>query len=102
MPLISCPECNQQVSTSADVCPHCGYPLKKETSNVQPTKPIEYENKTTRVTCWGLGGSNAIIEKLSDELSHGWEIVSIVEDHWRGGALRHVYTVILKRPKKRG
>ena len=59
-----------------------------------------YENKTVRVTCWGLGGSNAIVEKLSNELNSGWEIVSTVEDHWRGGMLRHVYTVVLKRRKK--
>ena len=27
--LIECPECKQQISTSATACPHCGYPLKK-------------------------------------------------------------------------
>ena len=25
MPLMSCPECQGQVSTSARACPHCGY-----------------------------------------------------------------------------
>lgn len=29
MALIKCPECNGQVSDKADVCIHCGYPLKK-------------------------------------------------------------------------
>lgn len=101
MPLISCPECGQQISTSAETCPHCGYPMKERVVT-ESTKPIEYENKTKHVTCWGLGGSDAIIDKLQDELSNGWEIASVVEDHWRGGALRHVYTVILKRQKKRG
>ena len=96
MALIKCPECGKEVSMSAPTCPHCGYPLSK----VVPTKSVTYENKTVRVTCWGLGGSNAIIEKLSPELSRGWEIASTVEDHWRGGMLRHVYTVILRRPKK--
>lgn len=28
--LVPCPECNLQVSTSAIVCPHCGYPLKNQ------------------------------------------------------------------------
>ena len=27
MPLITCPECNQQISDRATSCPHCGYPL---------------------------------------------------------------------------
>ena len=28
MALITCPECNKEVSESATACPHCGYPLK--------------------------------------------------------------------------
>lgn len=28
MALITCPECNGQVSDKATVCPHCGYPLE--------------------------------------------------------------------------
>ena len=96
MALINCPECNNQVSTNASVCPHCGNPLSANKS-----VPINYVNKTVKVTCWGLGGSNAIIEKLQPELSQGWEIVSTVEDHWRGGMLRHVYTVILRKAVKK-
>ncbi|XME04499.1 SH3 domain-containing protein (plasmid) [Lachnospiraceae bacterium C1.1] len=29
MAIIQCPECNNDVSTTAKVCPHCGYRLKK-------------------------------------------------------------------------
>ena len=29
MVLIKCPECGQDVSTYAEICPHCGYPLQK-------------------------------------------------------------------------
>ena len=93
MALVRCSECENQVSTNASICPHCGNPL----CQTQEVKSITYEHKTVRVTCWGLGGTNAIIKKLSSEFSAGWEIVSAVEDHWRGGLLRHVYTVILKR-----
>ncbi len=96
MSLYQCSECHNQVSTNAEVCPHCGNILKKSEN-----QPIQYENKTMHVTCWGLGGSDAIVRKLESDLSKGWEIVSVVEDEWRGGILRHVYTVILKRPKKR-
>ncbi|UUM26956.1 MULTISPECIES: zinc ribbon domain-containing protein [Acinetobacter] len=30
MALISCPECSRQVSTQANSCPHCGYPLQTQ------------------------------------------------------------------------
>lgn len=34
MSMVKCPECNGDVSNRAEVCPHCGYPLKpKETQN---------------------------------------------------------------------
>lgn len=33
MALIKCPECRNDVSTSADACPHCGYPLKSKIKN---------------------------------------------------------------------
>ncbi len=29
MALIKCPECGKEVSTAAETCPHCGYPIKK-------------------------------------------------------------------------
>lgn len=29
MSLIICPECKKQVSEYADICPNCGYPIKK-------------------------------------------------------------------------
>ncbi len=32
MALIKCPECGNAVSTAADICPHCGYPIKKQLS----------------------------------------------------------------------
>lgn len=30
MALIKCPECGKDVSTSAEACPNCGYPVKKQ------------------------------------------------------------------------
>lgn len=56
-----------------------------------------YQYMTKKVTCWGLGGNDKIISQLQSEIALGWEIVSMVEDHWRGGMLRHVYTVTLKK-----
>lgn len=40
--LIKCPECNRQVSDQAISCPHCGYPLKKDTNN-----EVKEENNET-------------------------------------------------------
>lgn len=39
MALIKCPECGKDVSTAADSCPHCGFPIKKETS--KPAEKVE-------------------------------------------------------------
>ena len=30
MSMVNCPECDGKVSTLAEVCPHCGYPLKPQ------------------------------------------------------------------------
>lgn len=40
MSLIACPECSQQVSNSAPVCPHCGYPLSPTTNPYQPPQQV--------------------------------------------------------------
>lgn len=34
MALIKCPECSKDVSTAADTCPHCGYPIRRSQENV--------------------------------------------------------------------
>lgn len=36
MALITCPECGRQVSSHADVCPQCGYPINKKQQNAAP------------------------------------------------------------------
>lgn len=41
MALINCPECGKDVSTSADACPHCGYPINKQASLNTEEKPAE-------------------------------------------------------------
>ena len=40
MALISCPECERQISDKAVVCPHCGYPVR-ELRQAPPTKVPE-------------------------------------------------------------
>lgn len=35
MPLITCPDCNNQISDAASSCPHCGRPLKSQKTQKQ-------------------------------------------------------------------
>ena len=44
MALIKCPECELQVSDKALSCPHCGYPMKKESE-----KKSRGKSKTKRM-----------------------------------------------------
>ena len=45
MALIKCPECGKDVSTSAEACPHCGFPIKNNAANKQKAedfaKPLD-------------------------------------------------------------
>lgn len=93
MALIKCPECGREISTLAETCPHCGYPIK----NTQK-KVVSYEQQTVKIRCWGRG-QNKLNKKLLSYTRVGWEIVSIVEDHWQGGMISPVYKVVLKRAK---
>jgi membrane protein YdbS with pleckstrin-like domain len=36
LPLINCPECDRQVSTEAQTCPSCGYPVAAKLAASQP------------------------------------------------------------------
>ena len=33
MALIKCPECNREISDTADLCPHCGYKIKNKSKD---------------------------------------------------------------------
>lgn len=43
MPLITCPECNNSVSSYAKVCPNCGYPISEHILN-QPKYDVVFED----------------------------------------------------------
>ena len=96
MSLIKCPECGKEVSTAAETCPHCGYPLKKKNQNESP-KPVTYETQTVTIVYWTKDGLD---EQLSPYIKNGWEVVTMKENRWRSGLLRHVYDVVLRRAKK--
>ena len=94
MALITCPECNNQCSSMAESCPKCGYPLMKRS-----TAPVSYETQVVKIRCWGRG-QGSINAKLQPYVSAGWEVVTMLEDHWLGGLLSPVYKVTLRRERK--
>ena len=47
MSLIKCPECGKDVSTAAEACPHCGYPIKILSNELISTKNEVVPNNST-------------------------------------------------------
>lgn len=45
MALIKCPECEQDVSSSAKACPHCGYSLSPTADDSGQVQIIEHTRK---------------------------------------------------------
>ncbi len=43
MALVSCPECNKEISNLAAACPHCGYPIEKSPTIPSPNKVTTVE-----------------------------------------------------------
>lgn len=41
MPLIDCPECGKRVSTAAEACPNCGYPVSARAATAAEGRPAE-------------------------------------------------------------
>ncbi|MEK0452359.1 MAG: hypothetical protein AGIKBDMD_00289 [Synergistaceae bacterium] len=42
---IECPECSKMISDKADVCPHCGYPVKKIEKEAKKKEANQKANK---------------------------------------------------------
>jgi hypothetical protein len=38
MALTNCPECNKEISTTAEACPHCGFKLRNNQPSPKPTQ----------------------------------------------------------------
>lgn len=72
MALISCPECNRKISSSAFACPGCGYPI-----NYQPEQKNKKSNKKTR-RANGVGTVYPLSGKRRNPwvaaITVGWEI----------------------------
>lgn len=59
MPLIKCPECGREVSTSAVACPHCGFPVASYYGQVASNKTDDEQPKYTNETNYILNPSEA-------------------------------------------
>lgn len=71
---VPCPECGREISTAAEACPHCGYPIQPSTR--APAGPKCYACAATATTrCQSCGA-----------LSCAQHLQSIYVSHGRGGA----------------
>ncbi len=99
--MIKCPECGNQCSDKASMCPKCGYPLEladkdnlekvstdpnlKEsigTTSKETTKifdPDIYITQTVRLSC-SSSNPKKLDKKLKKYTDQGWEIVSVLAE----------------------
>ena len=73
MALIPCPECNREISTSAESCPQCGYPMRDKAAAAGPAC---YQCSSTATTRCQSCGAMSCAEHLQ----------SIYVPHGKGGA----------------
>ena len=82
MALIQCPECHKEVSEKANVCIHCGYPLKKDKNTKCIVNGKEYDlsfilddeysilfkvRDFIQITHCEIGKAREIVEKIINE-----------------------------------
>lgn len=60
MALIKCPECNHDVSSQAEKCPHCGYQLKAPVTSTNRVAKI-YERNHNEKCIGGIIGGVALM-----------------------------------------
>ena len=82
MPLITCPDCNAQVSDQAVQCPNCARPMAGSTG----TKKGKEETKTIQLTSkkWKLGTALGVLIALAgcfvmvaSRDNGGWPLVAV-------------------------
>jgi hypothetical protein len=80
MALISCPECEQQVSDQAAVCIHCGYPLMPKPTKHglgartarKPKRPAQQPWFETPIRFRGVDGRIVIDGSIASAYKIGW------------------------------
>lgn len=51
MAMIKCPECNQEISDQASVCPHCGYPIQEKAMAAMAAEISNSTVQTSEANC---------------------------------------------------
>ena len=70
MPLVNCPECSRQISTAADACPQCGYPMQARVP--VPSGPQCYSCSAEATTrCQSCGTMSCVQHLQNIYVSHG-------------------------------
>jgi hypothetical protein len=99
MSLIKCTECDQDISTEAPICPHCGKPNTSVT-------PIQVEKIQSKGGSWKIAGYILLIAILFSGIyyfafanqSDGTFIGKIAQDLNRGN-IKNVFNDVLSDPK---
>lgn len=58
MSLIKCPECEKEISDKAEICPHCGYPIKGWDPEPEEEPVYEREDEKSLKKCPNCGYAN--------------------------------------------
>jgi hypothetical protein len=75
MPLVNCPECERQISTAAEACPQCGYPMQARTAAAAPAGPKCYACSAAATTrCQSCGALSCALHLDSIFVSHSHEL----------------------------
>ena len=86
--LIKCPECGKDVSDKADVCIHCGFPLKRELIEINTENNICCINGIDRDLSEHIKNLNNPIykpllrfnEKFGLSTQEGWTLLNILKE----------------------
>lgn len=69
MALISCPECGHQVSTEAQACPGCGFPLEERRDLSVPSPPAQADAVDS------VGAQEVLLVVRPSWWNYGWHLL---------------------------
>ena len=69
MALIACPECANQVSTEANICPACGFPLAGQSEAATPSPAAQAEAMDA------VGAQSVLLEVRPSWWNFGWHLL---------------------------
>ena len=70
MALLKCPECNKKISSAANACPHCGFPLSPSQSDGGVPLPPSKKTSSSPKSC--LGCLTFVVLAFVGLIGYGW------------------------------